>query len=284
MCQVAVESQKILQDEQCFEIIRKKLRQDVMDDFSLIDYKIVPMEGTNGFVGQYFSLQTTVACPKSPLETKKINFFVKLPPSINSPVYEFAQEYGSFNKEMVLYTTVFPEMLDSYEKYIPECFLGTENGMLVLEDMVHSGYTMANKDTPFDLKHCEVLMKTLAKFHARSFIFKQQHKKTLYDKFSHCMQETLWSQQGTAKPMLDAAMKGIVSMIDLLPELNDDQRSSFQKKIVKLCAEHPTKLLPSIKYKNVLCHGDLWTNNLLFKYNANKEPVKCCMIDFQLVR
>ncbi|XP_012222212.1 uncharacterized protein [Linepithema humile] len=283
MCEI--ESQKVLQDEQCFEIIRKKLRQDAMDDFLLINYKIVPIEEVNGFVGQYFTLKATVACPKSPLETKSINFFTKLPPPINSPLYEFVQEYGTFKKEVALYTTVFPEMLDSHgEKYIPECFLGVEGELIVLEDMVHSGYTMANKYTPFDLEHCKILMKTLAKFHAKSLIFEQQCKKTLHDKYSHCLQETLWPQQGTAKPMFDAAVKGIVSMIDLLPELNDDQRSSFKEKIARLCADHTVKLLPSVKHKNVLCHGDLWANNILFKYDADGQPVECCLIDFQLAR
>lgn len=284
MCEIM--SQKILQDEQCFEIIRKKLRQDAMDDFSLIDYKIVPIGEVNGYVGQYFILKATVACPKSPMETKNINFFTKIPPPTKSPLYDFVQEYGLFKKEVALYTTVFPKIrLDNHNgKCIPEFFLGVGGDVIVLEDMVHSGYTMANKFTPFDFEHCKILMKTLAKFHAKSFIFEQQCKKTLHDKFSYCMHETLWPQQGTAKPMFDAAVKGIVSMIDLLSELNDDQRSMFKKKILRLCKDHTVKLLPSVKHKNVLCHGDLWANNLMFKYDANNQPVECCLVDFQLAR
>lgn len=280
-----VEIQKILQEEQCFEIIRKKLRQDAMDDFSLVNYEIVPINEVNGFMGQYFTLKATVACSKSPLQTKSINFFTKIPPPISSPQYDFAQEYGTFKKEVALYTTVFPEMLDGLGKRcIPECFLGIENDVIVLEDMAHSGYTMTDKSTPFDFEHCKILMKTLAKFHAKSFIFEHQYKKTLHDEFSHCMQETLWPADGKAKAMFDAAVKGIVSMIDLLTGLNDDQRSNFKEKIVKLCADHTDKLSPSIKHKNVLCHGDLWANNILFKYDADKKPIECCLIDFQLAR
>lgn len=144
---------------------------------------------------------------------------------------------------------------------------------------------MTDKFTPFEFEYCAILMRTLAKFHAKSFVFERQYKKTLYDEFSHCLQETLWPRaDGKVRAMFDAAVKGVISMINLLPGLNDDQCRDFRKKIAELCAEHIDKLSPSTKYKNVLCHGDLWANNILFKYDADKRPVECCFIDFQMAR
>ncbi|EZA55189.1 hypothetical protein X777_05259 [Ooceraea biroi] len=176
-------------------------------------------------------------------------------------------------------------MLDGRdERCIPECCLGVENDVIVLEDMAHSGYTMTDKFMPFDYEHCATLMRTLAKFHAKSLIFEQQYKKTLHDKFTPCMQETLWPRtDGRARAMFDAAVKGIVSMVDLLPGLNSDH-DGFKNKIKELCADHTDKLSPSAKHKNVLCHGDLWANNILFKYDDDGKPVECCLIDFQLAR
>lgn len=99
------------------------------------------------------------------------------------------------------------------------------------------------------------------------------------------MQETLWPlKDGRAKATFDAAVKGIVSLIDLIPELDEEQRKTFSKKVNDLCADHTNKLLPSMKHKNVLCHGDLWANNILFKYDSDEKPVECCLIDFQLAR
>ncbi|XP_076651913.1 uncharacterized protein LOC143358582 [Halictus rubicundus] len=279
-------TEQILKDEECFEIIRKKLHRDAMEDFSLIKYEVVPIDEVNGFMGQYFSLKATVACPQSPLETKSINFFTKLPPPLTSPQYDFMKEYGSFKKEVDLYTTVFPEVLDGLDKrFIPECFLGLEDDVIVLEDMAHSGYEMTNKLKPFDLEHCKILMKTLAKFHAKSLVFEEVYQKNLHDEFSHCMQETLWPlKDGRAKAMFDAAVKGIVSTIDLMPELNEEQKAKFKAKVGELCVDHAGKLLPSTRHKNVLCHGDLWANNILFKYDEDEKPVECCLIDFQLAR
>ncbi|XP_043259133.1 uncharacterized protein LOC122401206 [Colletes gigas] len=279
-------TQQILKDEECFEIIRKKLHKDSMEDFSLITYEVVPIDKVNGYMGQYFTLKATVACPQSPSETKNINFFTKTPPPLTSPQYDFLQEYGSFRKEVALYTTVFPEVLHGPEfRCIPECFLGLENDVIVLEDMANSGYEMTDKFKPFDFEHCKILMKTLAKFHAKSFIFEEVYQKNLHDEFSHCMQETLWPlKDGRAKSMFDAAVKGIVSMIDAIPELNEDQKKEFRTKMIDLSTGHAGKLLPSSKHKNVLCHGDLWANNILFKYDNEDKPVECCLIDFQLAR
>ncbi|XP_034175077.1 uncharacterized protein LOC117601872 [Osmia lignaria lignaria] len=279
-------TEQILKDEECFEIIRKKLHKDSMEDFSLITYEVVPINEVNGFMGQYFTLKATVASPESPMETKNIKFFTKLPPPTTSPQYDFIQQYGTFKKEVALYTTLFPEVLNGLDsKCIPECFLGLENDVIVLEDMAHSGYEMTDKLKPFDYEHCKVLMKTLARFHAKSLIFEQLYQKSLHDEFFHCMQETLWPlKDGRAKSMFDAAVKGIDSMIDLIPELNEEQRKTFRTKLTDLCVNHADKLLPSIKHKNVLCHGDLWANNILFKYDVDEKPVECCLIDFQLAR
>lgn len=33
---------------------------------------------------------------------------------------------------------------------------------------------------------------------------------------------------------------------------------------------------------NVILHGDLWSNNIMFKYNANGEPDVAVLVDFQI--
>ncbi|XP_012288904.1 uncharacterized protein LOC105704346 isoform X2 [Orussus abietinus] len=204
-----------------------------------------------------------------------------------SPQREFLLEYGTFKKEVALYTTVFPEVLnyDLEEKCFPECFLGLEDDVIVLEDMAHRGYQMTDKFVPFDLDHCRVMMKTLAKFHSKSLIFEEQGKRSIIEAFSDCVQETLWPlKDGRAKSAFDAAVKGVVSMIDLLLDLHHDDRTVFKEKLKDLASDHAKKLSPSSKYKNVLCHGDLWANNILFKYDDHGKPIECCLIDFQLAR
>ena len=84
--------------------------------------------------------------------------------------------------------------------------------------------------------------------------------------------------------MFKAAVKGVISMVDLVNHLDDEQKTRFKEKITSLSADHKNKLLPSKKHRNVLCHGDLWANNVLFKYDTDGKPIACCLIDFQLAR
>lgn len=33
---------------------------------------------------------------------------------------------------------------------------------------------------------------------------------------------------------------------------------------------------------NVLCHGDMWANNIMFKYDEAGKPTDCLLVDFQM--
>lgn len=50
-------------------------------------------------------------------------------------------------------------------------------------------------------------------------------------------------------------------------------------------------MLASKKYRNVLCHRDLWQSNLVFKFERNVDdkidytkPMECVLVDFQICR
>jgi thiamine kinase-like enzyme len=49
-----------------------------------------------------------------------------------------------------------------------------------------------------------------------------------------------------------------------------------------LSAEFAKK--PSDKYRNILCHGDLWLNNILFKLDEDGKPTDAALVDFQIIR
>ena len=201
-----------------------------MEHYNLVSYEVVPLSAVNGFMGQYFKLQATVAADQ---DTRRINFFTKLPPCESSPQHEFNQEMGSFRKEVALYTTVFPEVLAGLDKRcIPECFLGLEDTVIVLEDMEHSGFKMADKRVPFDYEHCAVMMRTMGKFHAKSIIFEELEKRSLHDEFSHCMHETLWPLKGVSAPRSFSAVCNFIKRKPF-PSKNTSKKKKKKKKMLQ---------------------------------------------------
>ncbi|XP_034952429.1 uncharacterized protein [Chelonus insularis] len=278
--------ENVLDSDECNEIVQKKLVQDCMEDYSLISYEIIPLDSTTGYMGEYFTLKAIVGRKTNLSDKKTLQFFAKLPPLTDSPLQNFNLEQGSFKKEIDLYTKVFPQLLTGEMDFnIPRCILGLDDNLIVLEDMSTQGYKMTDKFTPFDFDHCKIMMSTLAKFHAKSLIFEEVHKKNLNNEFSYCLHETLWpTQDGLAKKTFHAAVKGVISMIDLIPGLKGLKKSQLKKKFIELSTHHAENLKPSKHHRNVICHGDLWANNILFQYDNQEKPISCCLIDFQLAR
>lgn len=280
------ENETILEKEECLEIIKKKLGQESLDEFSIISHELIQIEDVSGYMGQYFILSATVTNKKSPKNERKMKFFTKIPPPKNSPMYEFNQQMGAFKKEAAFYNHFSPTVLNGIsKKFIPECFLSSRDDVIVLEDMTQIGFLTMNKFVPFDYDHCLVLIKTLAKFHVKSLIFEEENKKNLQENFSHCMTESLWDlEKSKSKCLYEAAIKGAISLVDLVPGFDEGSKLKFKEKMKALSIDRVDKLSPSLKHKNVYCHGDLWANNILYKYDGNNKPIQCCLIDFQHAR
>lgn len=112
---------KILQDEQCLEIIRKKLRRDGR---FLADGPRDPVE-INGFLGQYYMLRAVLSRFGDP------RLLHEDATAGQQPAMRLCSRV--WFKEAALYAMfpVFLEMLDRYDK---RCFLGLEKDVIVLED------------------------------------------------------------------------------------------------------------------------------------------------------
>lgn len=279
-------SNQILESQECLDIINKKLNQNSMNDFSLIKYEIVPVRQTNGYLGQYFYLKVSVARPESPTDRRNMKFFIKIRPPKGTKQYDIVCNSGMFNREVRLYTKIFPEIINDCNdnNYIPSCYLGLENDVIVLDDMISKGFRILNnKLNPLDVEHCKIVMCTLAKYHGRTIIFEERNKMSLLD-FCRENKIVIRSYDGPPPSVFTTGVKCALSVIDCITELESSTRDKLKALVNEIQLEMHKMLVPSTKYRNVQLHGDLWTNNLLFKYSADEKPVQCCFIDFQNTR
>lgn len=73
----------------------------------LVDWKLKPLDGTKGFLGQYYQLCVTTRIDG---KMQSLQFFAKTPPADHSPQFEFLHRFDAFNKEIAAYTDLVRRM------------------------------------------------------------------------------------------------------------------------------------------------------------------------------
>lgn len=274
----------LLSDQDLRYIVSRKLRGN--NNFNVLKMSMVSVENTSGYLGQYYNIRVTVKLEDS--STKKLDFFAKTPPATDSPQYDYILRYDTFNKEVIFYTDVIRRMgAGKGFKWFVECYLCKKDSIIILENVKLEGYVTHDKHVPFDEQHCAWTMRALSKFHSRSLILDEKLRctgQTILDLYGHLLHEILYTKDDLSKKGMKAAIYGISATIDLIDSLNEQQKISLKKRVNSWVWALPNLLKPSNKHRNVLCHRDIWANNIMFKHDSNGTPLGCYLIDFQLVR
>ncbi|XP_028025365.1 uncharacterized protein LOC114239395 [Bombyx mandarina] len=190
-----------------------------------------------------------------------------------------------FAREIYIYTSVFEVYQEMQQNcaftskiVIPKCYLVCKEfckEFIALENMCTQGYKPFTTGMFLNLEHIIVSLKTLARFHAFSFILKETNKNT-YDEITKvCIPLTEKSNKRYIDIMIDRLSKALdkfkeTEYVPLLQTLKDNCVTYFQEAI------------DLVKGK-CICHGDIWKENILFKYEGN-VPVNACLIDYQTSR
>ncbi|XP_063244577.1 uncharacterized protein LOC134544681 [Bacillus rossius redtenbacheri] len=208
-----------------------------------------------------------------------------------------------FDNELFVYSEVMPAFQSLQEdRRVPEaerfgavpkllaCDRSEGGVSLVLEDMSPRGYRMADRLKGLDSAHCSLVMKELGRFHAFSFALRDQRPEEL-QRLRSGVTETLFgprahfsSEQGKAslKQNIDQASSTMLKRFPLESEYMERFRrfcSDFNKRGEAVASGEAAEPCA------VICHGDCWTNNILFKYSEGDEtPEALCLLDLQLSR
>lgn len=103
-----------------------------------------------------------------------------------------------------------------------------------------------------------------------------QKTTTLQDQYPNNFKEKIFFEHdgGVIGQWLSSGVDVVAVVAEKLGANSQKLRDAFHdvKKIAK----------PSQKYRNVICHGDLWTNNMMFD---DTLPIpKCVLVDYQCLR
>lgn len=145
----------------------------------------------------------------------------------------------------------------------------------MIEDMTDSGYLAQSKSLPLDLRHCTLTVRQLARFHARSSNLRVRDPEkfeTLVQKMSEVQFFTTGVREDVFKDWSMATTEALGSLLG-----EDDEKYFLRLK--KFCDNIVDEMADAVngeaaKPYAVICHGDMWTSNMLFRHNKVRKAKK----------
>ncbi|XP_062537181.1 uncharacterized protein LOC134205682 isoform X2 [Armigeres subalbatus] len=278
------------------ESAQKLLEEVVHSELNSDDVNIQMTAGSNkgdNYIGIVFRAQTE--CRRT---GKKLNIIVKLPPQSEARRNQFFAR-PSFEREISFYTEIYPMMTefqrekgidvtDGTEAFnqIPLCYrtnLVEFEEAILMGDLKDSGFEMFDRHQEQKFEHFELLVRTLGRFHALSYALKDQHPERI-EKFKGMME--LFASREDDGQMQQWFSMLTTRMLEALDPEKDPEVYEKTKQAVEMDFMDQIKEITKGSLAEpyaVICHGDCWNNNMLFKHE-NGNPVDIRLLDWQISR
>ncbi|XP_044727785.1 uncharacterized protein LOC123291535 [Chrysoperla carnea] len=216
-------------------------------------------------------------------QISKVQFFIKkqviLTEDISANLISAFNETLAYKKEALFYK-IIGENRDQKIQCIAKHFpFPMDVSLLILEDLSVDQF-ISGQYPLFDLNHCKIVLKNLAELHTYSLQLKTKYN---FTDFPELIDDTFFSFNNKfGVCYMNASIETTKQAIDCYPDLaeNVEIKTLFEQEVNRILENI---VRPSKKFPNVFCHGDLWHNNILFKYEKNK-PTNCRFVDFQELR
>ena len=265
----------IFRDTISKEDVETVVKRALGSNAKIINYSVKAFsEEKVGFMGSHQFLTVTITRGNR-LEKEIHAYFLKtIPYGVESQV-SVIESCDSFFKEANFYKHIAPElMLNSKNKsWSAQCYLA-KNDVLVFENLKARNFD--TRDKILDLTSLKSALNTLATLHCASILAEKRLGKTFMELYPEAMKECIFSLDSKNK-FRDWFLTGVNAVIGVADHLGLESKS-----ISKICHRIFEKISASKKWRNVVCHGDLWSYNMMFD---NAKPLNnCVLVDFQLTR
>lgn len=146
---------------------------------------------------------------------------------------------------------------------------------MVLEDLSSLDFELANRKNRFDLTRAKLVLGKLAKFHALSA--------AIYQNTPELMDRLMFSPH-SSEEMTPLSFFFIASLQESLETIrNCDDLQEFVQFLESYDIIKEEKIVYSHSNNDrfkVLNHGDMWINNIFFKFNDKKEPTDVLFVRY----
>lgn len=218
--------------------------------------------------------------------SKEKNLIIKQFPRAQV-AHKFLNELSLFDKEIFIYTDILPKLNEIFKEFSEEPYVApisypcSLENILIMEDLKVQGYKIMDRRQQLSYEHCVEALKTLARLQVLSLMlekrcpgaigsvtsdFYTEKSREHMEPFMHQMCPIIGEECGEIPEL----KKFSQTVIDFGPNGFDILISVFEK---------ATK-----DFLQVLCHGDMWLTNIMFKHDEKDRVEHAKFVDFQLCR
>ncbi|XP_017052797.1 uncharacterized protein LOC108095965 [Drosophila ficusphila] len=266
------------------EYVEKKLRTYFNNDsLSLVKLEVKPATANGASVMTRINVEYTT---KDSKDKQPATFLLKTTFADKDPAAHLLINYGIYTREIDMYEQILPQLADILRKEIQDTrklFAATvnvnrERDSILFEDLSLENYKVACRLKKLDLEHTHLVLEKLADFHAAGAALAER-KPGIFDKN---YDRGFFNKHVRG---YEPIMKNILKSLYRTLELNEDLKEQYQKKVNHLIenimdyGERSTSVNPGDFV--TLAHGDIWTTNVMFKYDDEGHPINAIFIDFQ---
>ncbi|XP_032675326.1 uncharacterized protein LOC116846066 isoform X2 [Odontomachus brunneus] len=206
-----------------------------------------------------------------------------------------------FRNEVAFYKHVWPALnrLQSVGKRVfggvPKIYAARAD-LIAMEDLRERGFEMADRRKGLEVENLRLVLKALAGFHALSLTLKEsrpeEFAKLMNPEHDQGIQEVLFRRDNEDwyRQYYRVAANNAIRMVsDALPSHIEFRREEIMTKLQAFLNEDVffrtmSELVSTQGPLSVFCHGDCWTNNILFRDEPSSDVEAVYLVDFQLTR
>ncbi|XP_071450056.1 uncharacterized protein [Hetaerina americana] len=246
-----------------------------------------------GFLGIHMRIEATVLVNGS--EERKVSLFAKRPPATDSHS-AFVASCGLFRREATMYTSFAPRLKAALPPGVAlpvaDCYFArgedSREDLIVMEDLRGGGYKMDDKKIPMDLARCRVVLDALARLHGASVLM-ERSAGPLYEKGEFQRIEEAVFVDDMSNPSCRWSRSSAETFASVASHVwphrfgDEAAKAKLFEAAWMGWKEIFRAVRPSERYLNVLCHGDTWANNIMFREGSGGN-VEVVLVDFQQYR
>lgn len=180
----------------------------------------------------------------------------------------------AYRREIAYYKYIVPNLLDVQRqcniieglrmKFSNCIYTSTEynkESITILIDM--KDFCYMDRFYKIDLSHATLVIKNLAKLHALSFVLAKVYPKKIKEIQNICNKDV---QYGDLKSIPSSLKSYFMASVAVVSDLSAKEKlTEVEPNLLRLLNE-TTSPIPNY---STICHGDCWSNNLIFKYHVS---------------